>query len=190
MRPATRARLLLARHPIVYWIAVAAAAVLVGAIVRDRVVSVERERDRWGEPRRVLVAATDLAPGDPPDVRTAELPRAAVPSGAVDDLEAGAVVRQPVSAGEVVVAHDVTTERGPAARASPGTGVIGIGDPTAPLAEIGDPVQVVADGVVLADRGTVVALHGDVVFVAVDVDDAAVVAAAAQQRLAALVFLP
>jgi hypothetical protein len=66
----------------------------------------------------------------------------------------------------------------------------GVIDPTAPVDEIGVAVRIAAEGVVLAERGTIVELSGDVVYVAVDADRAAVVAAAAQLHLASILFLP
>lgn len=190
MHPVVRARVLLARHPLWYWLAVATLAVAVAFIARDRFAAVDRERDRWGTPRAVLVADVDHEPGDEFRVSKIELPAAAVPTSALEVLPASARLRQRIAAGEVLVTTDVATSEGPAARAAPGTVVVGVIDPIAPVDEIGIAVQVVAEGVVLATAGTIVDLVGDVVYVAVDADHGAVVAAAAQQRLATLIFLP
>ena len=185
-----RARVFLARHPLWYWLAVAALAVAVALIARDRFAAVDRTRDRWGTPVAVVVADVDHEPGDELRVSTVRLPSAAVPASALAELPPSPRLRQRVAAGEILVAADIATSDGPAARAAPGTVVVGLIDPTAPVAEIGIPVQVVAEGVVLAESGTIVELVEDVVYVAVEADRGAVVAAAAQQRLATLIFLP
>lgn len=190
MHLAPRARLLLARHPIVYWLLVTGLALLIAAMARNRLEAVDRARQRWGDPATVLIATTDMAPGDVPDLRRVDLPAIAIPDDAVDELASDAVVRRHVSSGEVLVAADLTVGRGPAAHAHAGTAIVGISDPLAPLDEVGVDVSIVAEGVVLAERATVVAQAGEVTFVAVPVTDAPAVAAAAQTRVAALVFLP
>jgi hypothetical protein len=51
-------------------------------------------------------------------------------------------------------------------------------------------VQVVAEGIVLADRARVVGLVDEVVYVAVEARAAATVAAAAHDATAGIVFIP
>lgn len=71
---------------------------------------------RWGgEPRTVLVATQRLSVGDPlTGVRRARLPPAAVPPGAVGDVEGAPVVALALPAGAVVTAAHLDA-RGPAA---------------------------------------------------------------------------
>lgn len=66
-------------------------------------------RNRWIDTREVVVTTGDLAAGrviGPDDLRTIELPRAAIPAGATtssaNDL-VGATVNRPIYAGEVMV---------------------------------------------------------------------------------------
>lgn len=190
MHPVVRVRVFLARHPWWYWIAVAALAIAIAAMARDRLAEVDRTRQEWGASRGVIVADRDHEPGDELRVSTIELPAAAVPPSALETLPPDARLRQRVASGEVLVATDVAHSDGPAARAGPGTVVVGVIDPAAPVDEIGVAVRIVAEGVVLAERGTVVDLNGEVVYVAVDAAGAPMVAAAAQQRLASILFLP
>ena len=68
--------------------------------------------------------------------------------------------------------------------------VVGVVDPAAPVDVIGVAVRIAAEGVVLAERGTIVEINGEVVYVAVDAASGPMVAAAAQQRLASILFLP
>ena len=190
MQPVVRVRVFLARHPWWYWLAVAALAVTVAMIARDRLAAVEQSRVAWGTSRTVVVADVDHEPGDELRISRVELPAAAIPPSALGDLPPAARLRQRLASGEIVVATDIAAADGPAARASPGTVVVGVIDPTAPVDEIGVAVRIAAEGVVLAERGTIVELSGDVVYVAVDADRAAAVAAAAQLRLASILFLP
>lgn len=190
MHPAVRFRVLLARHPVVYWLAIGALAVAVAVIVHQRSSAVERSRAAWGTTRTVLVAATDHEPDQAPQVAAVELPEAVIPPSALDRLPSGARLRQRVATGEILVAADVAASAGPAARAGPGEAVVGIVDPMAPGGEVGVVVQIVGDGIVLADRATIVDLHDDVVYVSIAADRAPPVAAAARQRLASIVFLP
>jgi hypothetical protein len=68
--------------------------------------------------------------------------------------------------------------------------VVALSDPLARDVTIGLAVQVSADGLVVADDATVTAVVDDVVFVAVRERDGPSVAAAAQQGLASLLYLP
>jgi hypothetical protein len=190
MHPVVRARVFLARHPWWYWLAVAALAVAIAAIARDRLAEVDRTREEWGSSRAVIVAEGDHEPGDELHVSTVEVPAAAVPPSALENLPPDVRLRQRVAAGEVLVATDIADSDGPAARAGPGTVVVGVVDPAAPVDVIGVAVRIAAECVVLAERGTIVEINGEVVYVAVDAASGPMVAAAAQQRLAGILFLP
>lgn len=190
MHVAARARLVLARRPWIYWAVVAVFAGLAAATVQGQVGSIATERDRWGTTRTVLVASEHLEAGDPVVAAPTALPTAALPDTALDELPDLAVARQRVSAGEVLTELDVTSRAGPATLAEPGTVVVALSDPLARDVAIGLSVQVSADGVVVAGEARVTGVVDDVVFVAVDEHDAPTVAAAAQQGIASLLYLP
>lgn len=190
MHVAARARLLLARRPWLYWLAVGVLATSTAMLVHQRITALDDARRAWGETRRVLVARDALAPGDPILVDDTELPVAVVPRDALAVLPTGARLRQHVADGEVLTIGDLTSRAGPGGRARPGTVVVGISDPLVPHTAIGAPVQVAADGLLLADGATVVDSIDGVVLVAVDAADGPAVAAAAQQGVASVLHLP
>lgn len=190
MHVAARARLVLARRPWIYWSLVATLAVLAAGAVRSEMSSIAAERDAWGTTRLVLVAQRQLEPGDPVAADLVALPIAALPQDALGDQPAGAVVRQRVASGAVLTELDVTTRTGPATLAEPGRVVIALSDPLARDVEPGLRVHVAADGLLLAEDAAVTGTVDDVVFVAVTGAEAPIVAAAAQQGIASLLYLP
>ncbi len=190
MHVAARARLVLARRPWIYWAVVATFAALAGAVVHAEMTSIGAQRDRWGSTRTVLVARQQLEPGDPIVAELVTLPLAALPDDALADEPDDAVVRQRVAAGEVLTHLDVTSRSGPAALAEPGTVVVALSDPLARDVVVGLNVRVTADGIVVAAAARVTGVVDDVIFVAVDETEAPTVAAAAQQGIASLLYLP
>ncbi len=190
MHVAARARLVLARRPWIYWVVVTALAVVAASSVRSEMASIASERDTWGSTRSVLVARHQLEPGDPITADLISLPLAAFPADALTDEPDDAVVRQRVAAGEVLTRLDVTSRPGPAALADPGTIVVALSDPLARDVVVGLNVQVAADGLVLAEAARVTGVVDDVIFVAVSTTEAPTVAAAAQQGIASLLYLP
>ena len=68
--------------------------------------------------------------------------------------------------------------------------VVALSDPLARDVVAGLDVQVTADGLVLADAARVTGVVDDVIFVAVSERDGPAVAAAAQQGIASLLYLP
>ena len=185
-----RVRLFLARRPWVYWCAAAALAVAVGLATLQQLEAVDEARRRWADRRAVVVAAHDHRAGDELVWRTVEFPLVAIPPSAIDEVAPGTIARQRIGTGEVVVTADVTAPAGPAAGAEPGTVVVPVADPLVRDLRVGLPVQIVADGVVLADEATIVAVHDDVAYVAASADDAPIVAAAARTGTASILFLP
>ncbi len=119
-----------------------------------------------------------------------EVPVAVVPPDALTAPPDGAVARQRVTAGEILVGADVATAAGPAGLAAPGTVVVGIVDPLARNVAVGSTVQASADGVVVCDEATVVAISDDVIQLAVPERDAPMVAAAAHDGLASILIRP
>jgi Flp pilus assembly protein CpaB len=145
-----RARRALARA-IVRRAAVLGLAIATGMVVVSLVSSADAARQRWGRARPVAVATRDLAPGDVVDASAVEvrrLPEAAVTPAALAEPPTGSVVRQPVAAGEPLVAERLAPEglTGVAALVPPGHRAVAI--PIGPLAvpqlTIGDLVDVLA----------------------------------------------
>lgn len=190
MHVAARARLVLARRPWIYWVVVAALALLVALGVNERIAAIDAARDGWGTTRTVAVATRQLEAGDRLVAHLVELPSAVVPDAALTEIAEGRRVRQRVAPGEVVTRVDVTARPGPASLAEPGTAVVAMSDPLARGIVTGIAVRVVADGLVLAERATVVDVVDEVIFVAVVDHDAPSVAAAARQGIASLLYLP
>ena len=186
-------RLALARRPWIRWLIIGTAAVAAGWLVLGQLQTVEDARRSWTDQRIVFVAAHDHEPGEPVVVREQRLPEAAIPASAIDESPSGQVTRQWVSAGEIITAGDLAGGAGPAAAADDGEVVVAIGDPLLVGAmsnvSIGLRVAVHSEGIVLADEARIVAIDGDVVFVALDPASASSVSAAAQARLASLAFL-
>ncbi len=85
---------------------------------------------------------------------------------------------------------DVTSRAGPAALAEPGTVVVALSDPLA--RDVARRAARAGGGrrLVLAETAEVTDVADDVIFVAVDDRDAPAVAAAAQQGIASLLYLP
>jgi Flp pilus assembly protein CpaB len=181
-----RARRAVAR-PGVRRLAVAVLAVATALTVTGLVRAAEAARDRWGDRRPVVVAVRDLAPGEVLEagaVETRDLPVAAVADAAVAEAPVGAVVRQPIAAGEPVVAsrlapHGLT---GTAALVPPGRRAVAVptGPALRPPVVVGDLVDVVvvlpgeADAVTsaepafpLVEGAAVVAVGDEAVTVAV-----------------------
>jgi hypothetical protein len=190
MHAAARVRLVLARRRWLYWLIVAVFAAVVASTVQGHVARLDEARRSWDESRRVLVAAAALSPDDPILTRTIDVPLALLPVGALQVVPPGARLRQRVADGAILTDVDIADRPGPAAFAAEHTVVVALSDPLARDVGVGLDVQVAADGIVLADAATVVDVVDDVVFVAVRAGDGAVVAAAAQQGIASLLYLP
>lgn len=145
-----RARRALAR-PVVRRMVLLALALVTGLVVMSLVSSAEAARDRWGRARPVAVATRDLAPGDVIDGSTIEirrLPEAAVSPGALAEPPTGSVVRQPVLAGEALVAERLAPQglTGVAALVPAGHRAVAVplGPVAAPPLAVGDLVDVLA----------------------------------------------
>lgn len=190
MRPTARLRVALARHPWIHWSIVIALAAAAALIVRAELVSVAARREAWGRGREVLVADGDQAPGGAVLARPVTLPEPALPDAALTTLPEGALLRQHVVDGEVLVDVDILVASGPAAGAPAGTVVVGVVDPLMRGAGAGDRVVIAADGGLIASSGVIVRVVDDVAFVAVAPGDAPAVAAAARSGSASLVYVP
>ncbi len=190
MHVVVRVRRVLAIHPWIHWTLCVALAVGAGAVTHRYLGRVEEERRSWGTTQEVWTATTDLDPGDTVGAEPTDVPVALVPPDALTSPPGGAVARQRVTAGEILVDADVAPASGPAALAESGTVVVGVVDPLARGLTIGLPVQVAAEGVVLAPDATVVGLSDDVIQLAVPERDAPIVAAAAHDGRASILLVP
>jgi len=193
MHLAATARRVLARHPWIFWVVCLAIAAAVASLVTGYTSALDQARRDLDATRTVLVAEADHLPGEELRARPVEVPLTVVPPDAVEPDDPSvdeALVRQRVSIGEIVVAADLATPTGPAALADAGTLVVGITDLLARNVRIGLDVQIAAEGIVLAERATVVHLADEVIFVAVDARDAPMVAAAARTSSASIIFAP
>ena len=186
-------RLVLDRRPWLRWSFVIVAALVAGWSVDARLDAVDDARSTWTERRTVLVASHDHEPGDELVVESRVLPSAAIPPSALEDVDAGATVRRQVALGEILTDADVTFGVGPAASAGAGQVVVAVSDPLLATAmssvSVGLRVTVHSEGIVLADEAHITAVDGEVVFIALDPDDATAVSAAAQMRLASIAFV-
>jgi hypothetical protein len=176
-----RLRLVLARSPWLYWAVVATLAMCAGLLVLRAADSVASARDRWGQSQRVLVATRDVRPGDPlaAAAQIRPVPAPMVPLGALTEVDDGAVARQHIAAGEVIVAHDESPTATPQSLIPHGWLAAAIAEPIPSGARVGDRVTVATGGVVVADDGVVVGVVGGALLVAVPADAAPQLANAA-----------
>ena len=79
-----------------------------------------------------------------------------VPADAVTEVDAGAIARQRIAAGEVIVSHDVSPSGAPQSLIPDGWLAVAVAEPVASGARVGDEVTVSAGGVVVAAEGVVV----------------------------------
>jgi hypothetical protein len=192
MHVAARLRNVLARHRWLYWAAVLLLALGTALVVASATAAVDDARRSWGRTRPVLVATADLVPGDPLAGATElrPLPVPMVPAAALGEPEPGAVARQHVGAGEVVVMVDVAATAGPQALIPAGWSAVAVAETVPSGAATGDEVTAVAEGVVLAADAVVVGRSGDAVLVAVPAGEAPAVAMAAASGTLALLLVP
>lgn len=190
MHIVVRARRVLVVHPWIHWAVCVGLAVAAAFATHGYIARLDAERRSWGSTRQVWVTEGDVAAGAPMRATATEVPIALVPPGAVTEPPDGAIARQRVTAGEIVVGADVATAAGPAGLAAPGTVVVGLVDPLARNVAVGSTVQVSADGVVVCDEATVAAISDEVIQLAVPERDAPIVAAAAHDGLASILIRP
>jgi Flp pilus assembly protein CpaB len=151
-----RARRTLAR-PLVRRVCVGGLAVATALTVVALVGAAGTARDRWGRSRPVVVATRDLAPGEVvagADVEVRDLPEGVLPEDVLEGVldggptapPTGAVVRQPILAGEPIVATRLAPQglTGAAALVPPGERAVAVplGPSGAPPVTVGDLVDV------------------------------------------------
>ena len=119
-----------------------------------------------------------------------EVPAPIVPVDAVAELDADAVARQRIAAGEIVVVHDVSPTAAPQSLIPAGWLAVAVSEPVASGAAVGDAVSVATGGIVVATDGVVVGVVGEALLVAVPADEAAHVAQAAATGDVAVLIRP
>jgi hypothetical protein len=100
-------RLMVARHPWVYWLTIAIVAGVVGISASRAVAAVDAARRSWGQQQTVWIASAAVEPGDAIAAERRQVPRAVVPPDAVDVPPEGSVARQHLGPGEIVTTADV-----------------------------------------------------------------------------------
>jgi len=133
----------------------------------------------------VLIASSNIEPGD---IITTQLfilrtlPRSAVTPTALHDLQTGLVAQQSISIGELLTTTNTGTSATQQLQLPTGFRSVAIVPPAAlPPMQVGDHVDIIANGVVLAADALVLGLIEDTigVIVAVQADLSAAVASAA-----------
>ena len=76
-------RLMVARHPWIYWLSITVVAGMVGVGAARALADVDAARRAWGELETVWVASRATEPGQPISPEARSVPRAVVPGGAV-----------------------------------------------------------------------------------------------------------
>ena len=192
MRPAP-ARFPILRPPPLRLVLVVLLAAVVGMAVHRTTARAAAVTAQLGETTPVAVAQRDVAVGDqlqPGDVDLVERPLAHVPPGAVTHDPTGETAREPLHAGQVVVAPNLAAEgrSGAAALVPEGWRAVAVPVIDAPLpARRGDLVDVVASfdpTLVERDASRLVAAGG----VVVEVTDEAVTVAVPAARVTDVAF--
>ena len=183
---AVHVRSFLARHRAVHVGLVVALALGAGLIVHAQSQQVARLADAWGTPRTAWVAARPLAPGDPIEARSLSVPDVLLPPGAITAAPTGSIARQHVGPGEILTDNDVVGSMSDTVPVGWRTVAVAADERTLEVST-GDRVDVVADGVVLAADGLVIARQTSTVVVAVPAELAPLVAVAALDGRAVLV---
>lgn len=170
-------RRLVAKRPWIYWLVVAALAAWTYSVVAGHAKRLDAARDEWGATAPVVVAGAATAPGEPIVGEVVEWPESLVPPGAVSSMPPGAVARLPIAAGDPLRAADLAAA-GALGLVPDGWLAVPISESPASGAAVGDRVQVVSEGVVVAERALVVGFVDDATLVAAPADVAPTLALA------------
>lgn len=182
-------RLALARRPWIRWLAVGLVATTAGVSVHAQLQSIDAARARWADRQRVPIATASVTAGDVLVWEWRSIPAIAVPDDVAATIPAGALARQRVGTGEIVVDADLAIGNGPAAGAAAGHIVVPVSDPLVTDPPVGLAVAIYSDGLVLAPEARIVQVEGPVVFVEVPAAAAPMVTAATQAGRAAIAFV-
>jgi hypothetical protein len=101
-------RLMVARHPWIYWLAIVVTAGIIALGAARALAAVDAERRSWGSQQKVWIATAAIEAGQPITAAARDVPAAVVPAGAAVDSPHGAVARQHLGPGEIVTDSDVT----------------------------------------------------------------------------------
>ena len=182
-----RIRLVMARHPWIYWAAIAVIAGAVAVGTARAMAGVDAQRRTWGEQTTVWVATAPIEPGQPIRSHRRLVPRAMVPAGAVEGAPDNTVARQRIGTGEIITDIDVTAP-GPAGLIPDGWAAFAV--PAAGTRwAIGDRVRVYAAGQFVA-AGMVVDASDSQAMVAIPVDAAPSLATALQADTVTIALTP
>jgi hypothetical protein len=169
--------MIVARHPWLYWLAVAALAGIVATGATHAMAGVDAARRSWGTQHEVWTATGELEPGQPITAEPREVPTAVVPSGAVDTSPIGAVATQHIAPGEIVTDRDITFD-GPAGLIPDDSVAFAVPESVAHFS-VGDHVNVYTTDRLISD-GVVVEADDSDVMVAIAADAAPAMASALQ----------
>jgi Flp pilus assembly protein CpaB len=164
-----RIRLLVARRPWIYWLAIVTVAGIAGLATARALAAVASARQSWGEQSTVWVATADIAAGQPIHAESRRVPRAVVPTNAVATLPAHPVARQHLGTGEMITSADVSAA-GVAGLLPDGWVALAVPSAVAHFS-VGDHVNIYS-GDQLVSNGSVVDTSETEVMVAVPADAA------------------
>ena len=102
-----RVRLMVARHPWTYWVAIAALSGALALGVARAMAGVDAARRSWGDQETVWIASAAIEPGQPIVAARSDVPRAVVPAGAIDGRPIDVVARQHIGPGEIITNADI-----------------------------------------------------------------------------------
>ena len=168
-------RLMVARHPGIYWLTVGVVAAAVALGAARAVEGVDAARRSWGRQQTVWVASAPIEPGKPMLAAPRPMPSAVVPADAVVADPGGALARQRVGPGEIITNADINA-RGTAGLVPEGWVAFAL-PPAVGQFGVGDHLNVYAAGQ-LAAAGLVVGDTDAALMVAVPADAAAAIATA------------
>jgi hypothetical protein len=169
---------------------IVALAASVAAAVHHRMMRLDAERAAWGAKAQVWVSDGIHAIGDEIAAVRSEVPAAVAPADAVGDSPIGMVARQRIGRGEIITDGDVMAPGDEDALVPAGWLITPLDESTPSGAAIGERVQVVSGGYVIADRGVVVGFVEEVTLVALPADIAPLVPAAAESAVVTLLRIP
>jgi len=143
-----RLRWVVARHPSIHWVVIGTCGLVAWSVLRGMAGDADDERRRWGVTTAVWVTDAGVRRGDVIVATATEMPLALVPDDALPgDEPLDGLATHDLSAGEVVVGHDVAT-----ADDAPATWVVmAVPADTAPRLVVGDRVAVFGSGALLCD---------------------------------------
>jgi len=172
-----RIRVTVARHPWMYWLAVATLAAIVTTGVMRAMAGVDAARRSWGTQHAVWTTTGEIEPGQPITAEQRDVPAAVVPGNAVDTSPVAAIAKQHIATGEIVTKADVTVD-GPAGLIPDGSVAFAV-PASVPHFSIGDHVDVYTTDRLISG-GVVVDTSDSDVMVAIAADAAPALATALQ----------